>query len=207
LAVDAEQRFEQAVSENQQWIRSLAQQYARRSIYHDVEDMLFNEGLRALWESWRKYDPDRDAGLKTFAWKHVEGAIKDAIIEENTVWWAGSQHGPVLSLDAKSAGERGTPLLDLLGDHMSGLTESERVDLHLSLARVLSQLPESDQVLLSLRFVEDMSMPQIAEIMGSSVSHIWKLLERAFAKLRRRIRIPEKERADMGDTDSGGDAP
>lgn len=208
LAVDDERSFEQLVAEHQHWIRYLAKQYARRSLYHDTEPLLFNQGLRALWESWRKFDPSKHghATLKSFAWKHVEGAIKDALIEENTVWWAGPQYGSVVALDAKVFGERSVPFLDTLADRLSGMTEAEHIDLHLTLARALSQLPESEQVLLALRFVEDLSLPQIADVLDASVSHVWKMLDRIYAKLRRRMGLSEKEQAETGDMASGGDA-
>ncbi len=173
--------FEAELDENAEWIRGLAQHYARCSVLS--EDSLYNEGVRALWESWQAFDPGKCTRLKTYAWKHVEGVMKEALQNENRVWWAGDRYGAVVALDADELQEDNLSLADLMVDGRN-LTDAEEVELHLSLTRAISALPMRSQTVLSLRFVEDLSLIQIAQVMGICQSQVWALLRRTLVQLR-----------------------
>lgn len=86
------------------------------------------------------------------------------------------------SLDAPAGGEDGDPtLLDRLGDTDDHL---ERADRWQTLARHFEELPERQRRILYLRFYEDMTQSQIAEVIGVSQMHVSRLLSRALATLR-----------------------
>ncbi len=73
------------------------------------------------------------------------------------------------------------PLADTLGD------EDERFELvelgQQRRARVPDALPEREQVILKLRFVDDLTQAEIAERVGVSQMHVSRLLRRALDKL------------------------
>jgi RNA polymerase sigma-70 factor (ECF subfamily) len=53
--------------------------------------------------------------------------------------------------------------------------------------RALDELPERDQMVLSLVFFEDLSREQVATIMGTSVDNVYVWLHRALKRLRRQL--------------------
>ena len=96
------------------------------------------------------------------------------------------------SLDAPVAGADTPRRLDRLPDHHERLERSpEWSDLSL----VLEDLPEREQRILYLRFFEDMSQSEIAEIVGISQMHVSRLLRRSFEQLRELIEGQGLERA------------
>jgi RNA polymerase sigma-B factor len=86
-----------------------------------------------------------------------------------------------MSLDAELPGADGQALLDTLGHADPSLdTVVDRV----SIAPCLRVLPEREQRILYLRFFDDMTQSQIAEIMGISQMHVSRLISRTCAALR-----------------------
>ena len=56
---------------------------------------------------------------------------------------------------------------------------------------LLAELPERDQMVLKLRFFDNMTQTQIAERLGISQMHVSRLLARSLARLRQRVQTPE----------------
>ncbi len=86
-----------------------------------------------------------------------------------------------MSLDAELPGAAGQALLDTLGHADPSL---DTVVDHVSIAPCLRVLPEREQQILYLRFFDDMTQSQIAEIMGISQMHVSRLISRTCAALR-----------------------
>ncbi len=89
-----------------------------------------------------------------------------------------------MSLDAELPGSDGYALLDTLGDidpGMDAVVDREAVK------PCLEQLPERERKILYLRFFDDMTQSQIAEIMGISQMHVSRLISRTCARLRAEI--------------------
>ena len=56
---------------------------------------------------------------------------------------------------------------------------------------LLAALPERDQIVLKLRFFDNMTQTQIAERLGISQMHVSRLLSRSLTALRQKVRTPE----------------
>ncbi|MEV6927261.1 SigB/SigF/SigG family RNA polymerase sigma factor [Dactylosporangium sp. NPDC051485] len=90
-----------------------------------------------------------------------------------------------LSLDGPAAGpEDGVTLADTIGDEDPGF---DALDYHESLRVLLSQLPEREQRIVSLRFYGNLSQSDIADRVGLSQMHVSRLLRHALDFLRRRL--------------------
>jgi RNA polymerase sigma-B factor len=69
----------------------------------------------------------------------------------------------------------------------------ELVEYGATLAPTLKALPKRDQIVLHLRFVEDMTQSQIAERIGVSQMQVSRLIRRALARLRTVAEAGEKD--------------
>ncbi|MBX6769811.1 MAG: sigma-70 family RNA polymerase sigma factor, partial [Actinomadura rubrobrunea] len=61
---------------------------------------------------------------------------------------------------------------------------SQRSELHDALGRALERLPARQRLAVMLRYYEDMSENEIAEVLGVSVGTVKSTVSRAMAKLR-----------------------
>jgi len=100
-----------------------------------------------------------------------------------------------VSLDAQRASgdSEGNTFADSLG------AEDERFELveyGATIAPTLNALPKRDQLVLHLRFAEDMTQSQIAERIGVSQMQVSRLIRRALARLRTVADATEKDRLD-----------
>jgi RNA polymerase sigma-B factor len=95
------------------------------------------------------------------------------------------------SLDAP-AGEGDEPASGLL-EHLG--CEDERygvVDERLGIERATERLPATDRTVLRLRFEEGLTQSEIASRLGVSQMQVSRILRRALAYLRERVRAPER---------------
>ena len=110
--------------------------------------------------------------------EHLNTSVEDVLAAME----AGQAYEAV-SLDAqRSSGETDS---DTFADSIG--VEDERFDLveyEATIAPTLRALPKRDQVVLHLRFVEDMTQSQIAERIGVSQMQVSRLIRRALARLR-----------------------
>jgi RNA polymerase sigma-B factor len=102
---------------------------------------------------------------------------------------AGRSYSPA-ALDAPHPGEEseGRSLGDSLGsvDH-----NYEFVELGQAIAPAFKVLPEREQVIVHLRFVEDLTQSEIAERVGISQMHVSRLLRRALDRLQAAVEPTE----------------
>jgi RNA polymerase sigma-70 factor (ECF subfamily) len=71
-----------------------------------------------------------------------------------------------------------------------GLSDMEQSEYMANLLRQLARLPTNQQEVVRLKFQEEMSYKQIAEITGLSVSNVGYLLHAAVNALRERLKTP-----------------
>lgn len=96
-----------------------------------------------------------------------------------------------LSLEASVPTEGGsadTELGDLLGEEDTDLAS---VELRMTLAPALAELPERERRILCLRFYGNLTQTEIAQRVGVSQMHVSRLLARSLALLRDAITQPE----------------
>ncbi|MBN0042837.1 SigB/SigF/SigG family RNA polymerase sigma factor [Streptomyces actuosus] len=98
------------------------------------------------------------------------------------------------SLDAKSDVGGDRPLLSLIGTEDR---ELDRVLDSLALASALERLSERDRLVLHLRFYQDRTQQQIADVIGVSQMQVSRILARCLRQLREMLVAtePEQERA------------
>lgn len=85
------------------------------------------------------------------------------------------------SLDAPRGPDSEATVMDTLGDVDTNL---DLADQWHTVAPALQRLPERERHILYLRFYEDLTQSEIAEIVGVSQMHVSRLLARALDKLR-----------------------
>lgn len=103
------------------------------------------------------------------------GAEED---EVNEALAAGGAFG-TFSLDAPSS-EQGRPVMDTLGEHDDVLATAER---WWTIEPYLESLSERDQQILHLRFFEDMSQSEIADIIGVSQMQVSRVLSAILSRI------------------------
>ena len=87
-----------------------------------------------------------------------------------------------VSLDAPAPGQDGE---ERRGDSVGALEDRyDIVEYELTLGPAIRALPARQRVILSLRFKEDMTQSEIAEVLGISQMHVSRLLRQALARLR-----------------------
>ncbi|WP_254812414.1 RNA polymerase sigma factor SigF [Streptomyces cavourensis] len=93
------------------------------------------------------------------------------------------------SLDAKPEEDDGEgALADRIGYEDHGLEGIEYVE---SLKPLIAALPSRDRMILSLRFVSNMTQSEIGEELGISQMHVSRLLSRTLVKLRKGLTLEE----------------
>jgi RNA polymerase sigma-70 factor, ECF subfamily len=79
---------------------------------------------------------------------------------------------------------------NLSGDNLHARAEASDLDA----AEMLARLPADQRELLTLRFVDDMSLPQLSETLGAPLGTIKSRLSRATAALRELVEEPAVKR-------------
>jgi len=74
-------------------------------------------------------------------------------------------------------------------DPVSEITRSEQRD---EIARLLEGLPERERRIIYLRFYEEMSQQEIADIVGTSQVHVSRLIRAAVSEMRSRAKEAER---------------
>jgi RNA polymerase sigma-B factor len=96
-----------------------------------------------------------------------------------------------LSLDRPVGGEEDeSPASEWVGDEDENY---ELVDDKLALEGVLPQLDDREQLILRLRFVEDMTQSQIADQIGHSQMHVSRILRRTLERIREQVAEQEAD--------------
>jgi RNA polymerase sigma-B factor len=122
--------------------------------------------------------------------EHLEASVEDVLAAME----AGQAYEAV-SLDAqRSSGETDS---DTFADSI-GMEDDrfELVEYEATIAPTLRALPKRDQIVLHLRFVEDMTQSQIAERIGVSQMQVSRLIRRALTRLRTVAQAGERDSKD-----------
>jgi RNA polymerase sigma-B factor len=119
----------------------------------------------------------------------------DASVEEVLAAMEASQAYEAMSLDAQRAGAdaEGDTFADGIG------LEDDRFDLveyEATIEPTLKALPKRDQVVLHLRFAQDMTQSQIAERIGHSQMHVSRILRRTLERIRAEVAEQSKAAGD-----------
>ncbi len=108
---------------------------------------------------------------------HIDASDEDVL----TAMEAGQAYEAV-SLDAQRSGDNES---DTFADSIGAEDERfELVEFGAAISPAFRALPQRDQEVLHLRFVEDLTQSQIAERIGVSQMHVSRLIRRALGRLR-----------------------
>ncbi|MBC6457105.1 SigE family RNA polymerase sigma factor [Actinomadura sp. HBU206391] len=124
----------------------------------EAEDLL-QSALAKTYLAWDRIN-DRAA---------VDGYVRRAMVNTQISWWRRRK------LEVYPTDE----LPELPVDDHTG-----RSELHDALGRALDKLPKRQRLAVMLRYYEDMSEAEIADILGISVGTVKSTVSRAMAKLR-----------------------
>ncbi|MFG3578247.1 SigE family RNA polymerase sigma factor [Micromonospora chersina] len=122
-----------------------------------AEDLL-QTALARAWEAWRRIEGD------------PEPYVRRIIVNANASWWRRRWRGEVPTADL--------PEVAAEADRYSGLDDRDR------LWRALGRLPRRQRAVLVLRYFDDLSDAEIAEVLHCSVGTVKSQASRAVAKLR-----------------------
>jgi RNA polymerase sigma-B factor len=85
------------------------------------------------------------------------------------------------SLDAPLGGEADTTVADLVGDEDAGFAH---IDTALAAASLVATLPEREQVIVNLRFRDELTQQEIGRRIGCSQMQVSRMLRAALARLK-----------------------
>ncbi|XRQ09546.1 SigE family RNA polymerase sigma factor [Actinomadura welshii] len=125
----------------------------------DAEDLL----QAALAKTYLAWDRIQDRAA-------VDGYVRRAMVNTQISWWRRRK------LDVYPT--------DRLPDRPAADDHARRAELRDALGRALRRLPERQRLAVMLRYYEDMSEPEIAEILGVTVGTVKSTVSRAMTKLR-----------------------
>jgi RNA polymerase sigma-70 factor (sigma-E family) len=124
----------------------------------DAEDLL----QAALAKTYRAWDRIADPAA-------LDGYVRRAMVNTHISWWRRRR------LDEYPTDE----IPDVpIGDHAAD------ADLHEVVVRALNRLPSRMRAAVMLRYLEDMTEPEIADTLGISLGTVKSTVSRAVAKLR-----------------------
>ncbi|MDQ1695236.1 MAG: hypothetical protein QOJ03_589 [Frankiaceae bacterium] len=138
----------------------------------DAEDLL-QTALAKTYLSWTRIR-DREA---------IDGYVRRVMVNTRTSWWRRARHLETTALDEQPVALR-HPGRDVFAD----------ADLHDALWSALHRLPRRQRAAVVLRYYEDMSEAQTAEVLGVSIGTVKSTVSRALAKLRDDAGLRDDER-------------
>jgi RNA polymerase sigma-70 factor (sigma-E family) len=119
-----------------------------------------------------------------FSWERIEGRpeayVRRILVNTYSTWWRRKWNGEVPSEELPE-----TPL------HAARAGEAARADDRTDLWQALGRLPRRQRAVVVLRFYEDLSEAETAELLGCSVGTVKSQASRALAKLRLDPRLSE----------------
>jgi RNA polymerase sigma factor for flagellar operon FliA len=107
-------------------------------------------------------------------------------VEEYRTWLVETRGLDIGSLEISSGGQDGQSLLKFIPGSDEDLPSRivERSELERLLAETIEQMPKSERVVLSMYFDEELTLREIAEVMGLHESRISQLKTQAILRLR-----------------------
>lgn len=110
-------------------------------------------------------------------------------LEEYHQWLSDAQGVNLASLNAVPADGEGVELLKLIADDPEKAPDTvvERAELERLVAEEVQKLPENEQLVLSLYYVEELTLQEIGEILNLHPSRISQLKSQAILRLRSKL--------------------
>lgn len=125
-----------------------------------------------------------------FAWARIEGQpeayVRRIMVNTYSSWWRRKWNGEHATEDVPEVVPRGQH-----DGHASSMQIADRTDLWQALGR----LPKRQRAVVVLRFYEDLSEIETAEVMQCSVGTVKSQTSRALAKLRLDVALHDPEAA------------
>jgi RNA polymerase sigma factor FliA len=184
------------VEENLELVDKIVRGMLRRLPSHIDKADLIQQGRIGLMEAARRYDPTSAATFKTFATYRIRGEIIDGLR-------AHSQGRPAEAGWNESVESIGEGAASSSGDEVSGFVSSVKAlstafelatstgdnPLEESLEKTtlwtaVGRLPERERHVCELLYKMDMTMQDIANLMGTSKASVSRLHKRALERLR-----------------------
>ncbi|MCB0878791.1 MAG: sigma-70 family RNA polymerase sigma factor [Thermoleophilia bacterium] len=184
------------VEENLELVDKIVRGMLRRLPSHIDKADLIQQGRIGLMEAARRYDPTSAASFKTFATYRIRGEIIDGLR-------AHSQGRPAEAGWNESVESIGESASSSSGDEVSGFVSSVKAlstafelatstgenPLEESLEKTtlwnaVGRLPERERHVCELLYKMDMTMQDIANLMGTSKASVSRLHKRALERLR-----------------------
>lgn len=183
--------------------RRIVRRHFRRAGALVGYDDLDQEAALALVAAARDYDPGTVRSFPAYAANRIRWRIRDYLrrvrVSVPTVPLSSVAHSPWADSDD---GEGEEAVLDELAGAVLGADRPESVEDQVldtlaveRLRKVIAELPHSDQVLLALYWQDRLSYDEIARIVGSTGSTVWRRHRRILRRLSERLR----------GTDAGGE--
>lgn len=122
---------------------------------HGLAEDLVQTSLAKAWFAWRRIDGEPEA------------YVRRILVNTYSSWWRRKWRGELPTGELPDAGAAAT---DVEGGH--------------DLWDALGRLPRRQRAVVVLRYFEDLTEPQTAELLGCSVGTVKSQTSKAFAKLR-----------------------
>ena len=99
-----------------------------------------------------------------------------------------AQRGGLFSLDTIVQAESQPAITRLISDAPSPYDEVKKLELKKKLSKVLSSLSEKEQFVISLYYYDELTLKEIAEVMGLTESRISQIHSKALTRLRIKLK-------------------
>lgn len=166
----------EAVKQYGLWIKREALLIRASMPWADTDDLI-QWGTLALLEAMQRFDPARGRPLGVFARPRIRGAMLDSLRRDGNTARHVAQ-APTL------VAERTTGQSDTFDDPLNVVTRA--VD-KARLAEAVGALPERQQQVLQLIYVEGCNNREVAKILGVSDSYATRVRKQAIESVRRAV--------------------
>ena len=165
-------------------------------------DELIQVGMIGLLEASRAYDPAKGIEFENFAHSRVRGAILD---EVRRLSFLAEHMGKDIELFHKERSQARrfeTYSMEVVSEEVMNMAgdashQPEAIVEHAQFMRALTgaiaDLPERDQLLMNLYYVEELNLKEIGEVRGVTESRVSQLLTAVVKKLRGTLNVTPVE--------------
>lgn len=174
------------IAEHHGMVTSIADRYARSFRMVDRDDLI-QAGMLALLTASRRYDPDRGAGLMTYAWRLIKQQMRREIgVNRKTHKLEPKERH--LSLQAPVAANDERSILDTLHVRATQVDELVANERRAALSEALGVLSAIERATIVGRFVDERTLADLGAELGVTRQAVEQAEKRALGKLRDRLR-------------------
>ena len=196
------------IAQHADLVRRIAHHLAARLPASVEIDDLIQAGMIGLLEASRSYDAEQGASFETYASIRIRGSMIDEIRRGD--WVPRSVHRRARQAAATVREiEQRTGLESHIDDHGEPNTTRtggpspqqhlERSEFRQQLVKAIGQLPEREQLVLSMYYEQELNLKEIGAVLGVSESRVCQIHGQAMVRLRGRLQVFEKADAGLGD--------